>query len=182
MPAILKESLPNSLASILYSQSYAPIGVGEGSRPWWPPLCMVLAACGSATLCHVVGGSTIRCFAPPPLDSLAYMRPLASWSILSSSDWCIRFGRCVHYQSLPDPMLTVRNWMVLLVWLPGGLPSLTTRHMHSGLDFGQVLRGITRCYHALPCLHRESPPVLDLYQPPPPARHTHRHTYKAHSY
>ena len=90
------------------------------------------------------------------------------------------FGAGCVYQCLPDPMLTVRNWMVFLVWLPGGLPSLTTRHMHSGLDFGKVAPALTNCYHTLPCLHSESPPVCDLYQPPPPARHTHRHTLRAH--
>ena len=33
MPAILRNSLPNLFASLLYSQSYASIEVGEGSRP-----------------------------------------------------------------------------------------------------------------------------------------------------
>ena len=51
----------------------------------------------------------------------------------------------------------------------GGLPILTTQHMQDHMVFGLVGTALTRCYHRLPCLHSESPPVLDLYQPPPPA-------------
>ena len=122
-----------------------------GSRPGGPPWSMVLAACRSATLGHVVGGSTIRCFAPPPLDSLAYMRPLASWSLTVDSSGVSD----VFTNPYQTGVLTVRNWMVLLVWWGGPLPILTTRHMQDPLVFGQVLRGITTTYHALPCLRSE---------------------------
>ena len=134
MPAILRNSLPNLLASHTVSGQSLPFGVVVGSRPGGPPWCMVATACGSATLCHVVGGSTIRCFAPPPLDSLA------SWSILSNYSgvfglvldvftnpyqilcppceraWCIRFGPHATYQSLPHSTCKT-TWF--LVWSPG---------------------------------------------------------------
>ena len=47
--------------------------------------------------------------------------------------------------------------------------------MQGPLVFGLVRAASTNCYHTLPCLHSESPPVCDLYHPPPPARHTDRH-------
>jgi len=142
MPAILRNSLPNRVASTLYSQSYAPIGVGEGSRPWSPPLCMVLAACGSATLCHVVGGSTIRCFAPPPyslgslwpsvLDAVrfpdsvpavtnAYRIPCS----LCETGWCFWFGPPATYHRLPHGTCTT-HW--ILVWSSAALPVVTMRY------------------------------------------------------
>ena len=60
------------------------------------------------------------------------------------------------YQSLPDPVPGLRNDLVLLVWSSGGLPSLTTGHMHSGLDFGLVAPAFTNRYHGIPSFPSES--------------------------
>ena len=164
MPAILKESLPNLLASPLYSQSYAPIEVTVGTRP---PGLIVSSTPNRRTVCAWFGPW------PHSLDSLC---SLASCSILANLTWCVGFGRCVHYQSLPDPVPSVRTGLVHMVWSAGHLPILTSRHMQEPLVFGQVGTALTRCYHRLPCLRSESPPVLDLYHPPPPRRHTRTHS------
>jgi hypothetical protein len=52
MPAILKESLPNLLASLLYSQSYARIGVTVGSSP---PGLIVSSTPNRLTVCAWFG-------------------------------------------------------------------------------------------------------------------------------
>jgi len=56
---------------------------------------------------------------------------------------------CVDpYQTLPDPVLAERNWMVVLVWSAGGLPTVTTT-LHVPADpFLVGLDLITNPYHA----------------------------------
>ena len=73
MPAILRNSLPNYTASHTVSGQLQPFDVVVGSRPGGPPWSMVLAAGGSATLCHVVGGSMDRCFAPPSPTATSFV-------------------------------------------------------------------------------------------------------------
>jgi hypothetical protein len=144
MPAILKESLPNLLASLLYSQSYARIGVTVGSSP---PGLIVCSTPNRLTVCAWFGPW------PHSLDSLAYMRPLASWSLpLDSSGvfglvgvcitnpyripcppceraWCIWFGPHAAYQSLPHSTCKT-TWF--LVWSGRPLPGVTI-HYHASV-------------------------------------------------
>ena len=147
MPAILKESLPNLLASPLYSQSYPVCDVVVGSSP---PGLIVRSTPNSRTVCIWFG------LRPHSLDSqcsLAYMRPLASWSLpLDSSGvsglvgecitnpyrilcppceraWCIWFGPHAAYQSLPHSTCKT-TWF--LVWSGRPLPTVTI-HYHASI-------------------------------------------------
>jgi hypothetical protein len=151
MPAILKESLPNLLASLLYSQSYARIGVTVGSSP---PGLIVCSTPNRLTVCAWFGPW------PHSLDSLAYMRPLASWSLpLNSSGvfglvsecitnpyrilcpvceraWCIWFGPHAAYQSLPHSTCKT-TWF--LVWSGRPLPGVTIDYHASILSLHRFL-------------------------------------------
>ena len=107
---------------------------------------------------------------PHSLDSqcsLAYMRPLASWSILANLTWCIRFGHnsitnpyrilcppcerawCIRfghsatYQSLPHSTCKT-TWF--LVWSGRPLPDVTIRYHASIVS---LRRSLTFTIHHL---------------------------------
>jgi len=121
---------------------------GSGS----PPGLIVSSTPNRLTVCIWFGPR------PHSLDSLAYMRPLASWSILSSFDWCIRFGR----NSITNPYRILcpvceRAWCI---WFgqPATYQSLphSTCKTHWFLVWsGRPLPGVTIHYHAsILSLHR----------------------------
>ena len=150
MPAILKESLPNLLASQLYSQSYASIGVTMGSSP---PGLIVRSTPNRLTVCAWFGPGPHSLDSLYSQGSLAYMRPLASYPTavvesLNSSGvsglmgvcitnpyrilcppceraWCIWFGPHAAYQSLPASTCK-GHW--ILVWSGRRLPGVTMRY------------------------------------------------------
>ena len=136
----------------MYSQSYPVCDVVVGSSP---PGLIVRSTPNSRTVCIWFG------LRPHSLDSqcsLAYMRPLASWSILSSFDWCIRFG----HNSITNPYripcsLCERAWCI---WFgpPATyhrLPASTCKEGWILVRSGRRLPGVTIHYHAsLLSLHR----------------------------
>ena len=147
MPAILKESLPNLLASPVYSQSYAPIEVTVGSRP---PGLIVWSTPNSRTVCVWFG------LRPHSLDSLAsyptaVVESLYCPTIKGRLVWSVAVvrvgngaGRVGHSQegqlvgngkgtgTKPKPPMGFAPRALILVRVGRGF------HMQEHLDFGLV--------------------------------------------
>ena len=114
------------------------------------------------------------------LTRLMSILPYSSRGV-SELVWCVGSGVWVHYQSLPDPVPTVRTGLVLEVWTPAtyqSLPASTCKGHWILVRSAAALPVVTMRYHVS---------ILSLHRPLTFTNHhlrpdTHTDTHMEHTH